>query len=192
MRSKIGTICMVLGTVMVIAALSLFGWNAWENKRAGDSVDKIMPELAEEIQNGSEQAEQGEENKGKIEIEGNVYIGYLTIPELGLELPVMDSWNKRKSQIAPCRYYGAADTENLVIAGHNYRRHFAELKKLHEGDEVYFTDVNGKGWKYQVTAIDILPENAVEEMTSGKSALTLFTCTYDGKSRITVRCSLTK
>ena len=41
---------------------------------------------------------------------------------------------------------------------------------------------------YQVEAIDVLEATAVEEMVAGDYPLTLFTCTYGGKNRLTVRC----
>lgn len=45
---------------------------------------------------------------------------------------------------------------------------------------------------YQVVALDILQPTAVEEMTAGAYDLTLFTCTYDSGSRLTVRCEQTE
>ena len=53
-----------------------------------------------------------------------------------------------------------------------------------------FTDMDGIKTRYQVVAQDILAPTAVEEMTSGEFDLTLFTCTYGGKSRVTVYCDL--
>ena len=43
---------------------------------------------------------------------------------------------------------------------------------------------------YQVASVEVLPANAVEEMTAGEYDLSLFTCTYDGQQRFTVRCAL--
>jgi sortase A len=57
------------------------------------------------------------------------------------------------------------------------------------GDLVYFTDMDGVVSTYQVEEINILAPTDVEEMTDGGYALTMFTCTYGGKSRVTVRCS---
>ena len=39
MTRKAGTICMVLGTALILAALSLFLWNRWEDDRAGAAAD---------------------------------------------------------------------------------------------------------------------------------------------------------
>ena len=61
-----------------------------------------------------------------------------------------------------------------------------------EGDKVIFTDMDGVVTHYQVVALDILQPTAVEEMTAGAYDLTLFTCTYDSGSRLTVRCEQTE
>ena len=71
---------------------------------------------------------------------------------------------------------------------HNYPKHFGTLKEMRAGDVVCFTDVDGAVTKYQVIALEILGANAVEEMISGDYDLTMFTCTYGGENRITVRC----
>jgi sortase A len=41
-----------------------------------------------------------------------------------------------------------------------------------------------------VAEVETLEPTAVEEMTNSGYALTLFTCTYGGQSRVTVRCDL--
>ena len=71
---------------------------------------------------------------------------------------------------------------------HNYATHFGKISQLSEGDQVIFTDMDGVMTIYQVVAQDILAPNDVQEIISGDFDLTLFTCTYGGKSRVTVYC----
>lgn len=195
MWHKIGTVSMALGTVLVLAALSLFLWNRWEDARAGVVIEEIQPAVEEYIETAG-----GEENTGETsgsdslemavaEIDGYEYVGYISIPALGLDLPVMSSRSYEQLKIAPCRYYGSTKTGNLVIAAHNYSRHFGNIKDLSQGDAVSFTDMEGTVTRYEVEEIDTLSPTAVEEMTDSGYALTLFTCTYGGQSRVTVRCS---
>ena len=86
-------------------------------------------------------------------------------------------------EMAPCRYYGSIGGEDLVLMAHNYASHFGRIDELRPGDTVCFTDMDGISTWYQVTVRDLLPPTAVEEMTSGGSDLTLFTCTYGGRTR---------
>lgn len=203
MRNKIGTLLMGLGTVLVLAALSLFLWNEQEAREAERSAERILPRLVEEIeQESAGLAPEDGENAAdypdpydpamtEVVIDGYAYIGYLSIPSLGLELPVMSEWDYTRLKIAPCRYSGSTKTDDLVIAGHNYARHFSPIKGLKEGETVYFVDMDGVRSDYQVASVEVLAPTAVEEMTSGTYDLTLFTCTYGGRSRVAVRCQRT-
>ena len=100
----------------------------------------------------------------------------------------MSDWDYTRLKIAPCRYSGSTKSDDLVIAAHNYTRHFRSLKRLPIGAEVTFTDMDGVVSVYEVVATDILAPTDVAEMTAGDYDLTLFTCTYGNRSRVTVRC----
>ena len=123
-----------------------------------------------------------------VEIDGVEYIGTLTIPALGLELPIVSAWSDALLDLAPCRYTGSAYLGDLIIAGHNYRGHFGSLYRLTPGDEVQFTDTAGNVFSYGVSEIQELPGTALEEMEAGDWDLTLFTCTLSSASRVTIRC----
>lgn len=186
---------MSLGAVLLLAALSLFIWNWSENEKAGASVEYIMPRLIEQLEIDAKSSLYPDiynPAMREVEIDGYAYIGYLSIPSQDLELPVMSEWDYTRLKIAPCRYAGSAKTDNLVIAGHNYTRHFGPIRNLSRGDVVYFTDMDGMVSYYQVMEVETLSPASVEEMTSGGWDLTLFTCTYGGESRIAVRCSKKK
>ena len=77
---------------------------------------------------------------------------------------------------------------DLTIAAHNYLRHFGHLMDLKLGAEVLFTDAVGETTRFTVAELEILPPDAVDRLTAGEYDLTLFTCTYGGATRFTVRC----
>ncbi|MBE5799399.1 MAG: sortase [Clostridiales bacterium] len=121
---------------------------------------------------------------------GYEYIGVLSIPGLGLELPIMDDWDYKRLKIAPCRFTGSAYTNNLVIAAHNYKAHFGSLKELDMGSRVIFTDADGNEFIYAVVLCETLKPGHVLEMADSEFGLTLFTCTLGGANRVTLRCEL--
>ena len=143
-----------------------------------DTPEVILPDYV--VDPGMEMPE--------TEIDGRRYVGVLSIPSLDLELPVQSGWDYKKLKISPCRYVGTPYLGNFVIASHNYDRHFGRLKQLSPHDAVFFTDMNGNLFSYEVAEVLILPPNAVGEMKSGEYPLTLFTCTIGGRTRVTVRC----
>lgn len=123
-----------------------------------------------------------------LEIDGRAYIGTLDIPALGLFLPVLSEWSYPNLKLAPCRYTGSAYQDSLVIAAHNYTRHFGRLKSLTTGDAVVFTDADGNAFSYRVSGVELLSPTAIEALEAGEWALSLFTCTVGGQSRVVVRC----
>lgn len=202
MKNKLGIACMVLGTALVLASLGLLLWNRQADRQAGEAVDRVLPQLMEQIHLPTPKPSDPtaptdpepsypdpyDPTMTEVEIDGYAYIGYLSIPGAGLELPVMAQWDYPRLKIAPCRYVGSTKTDDLVIAAHNYSRHFGGLSKLEAGERVYFTDMDGVVSTYEVVAVEVLNPTAIEEMTAGDYDLTLFTCTYGGRSRVTARC----
>ena len=191
MRRKAGIVCIVLGAALIISALFFLISNTAEDAAAGKSAQTVLEQIERKLTQSEAQEDATEQSYEMkvVEIDGYGYIGYLTIPSLELELPVMDDWDYERLKIAPCRQFGSTKSDDIVIAGHNYSRHFGNLQKLKAGDEVIFTDMEGAVNIYEVATVDILPPTAVEEVKNGGYDLTLYTCTYGGRERVTVFCN---
>ena len=200
---------MVLGIILMFGAASLFWMNQQDDLSAKNAAESVMAELVNRIMENNEAAfseaetlpelqkplellTEEDKKMTEIEIDGIPYIGYISIPKLEVELPVISTWSLSRLTIAPCRYYGSLLGEDLVIMAHNYVSHFGKLSLLEPGDTLTFTDMDGKTTLYKVVSKDVLAPTAVEEVTSGSFDLTLFTCTYDGQNRITIYCDIEK
>ena len=209
MKSKLDIICIILGVVLISGALFLTLYNMHQENAAQEAVESIMPQLMEQIEVNKENNPTSPENENdhdlelkvpvellteedkkmaEIEIDGYPYIGYLSMPTLGKELPIMSTWSYPQLKVAPCRYSGSLRGEDLVLMGHNYVSHFGPISRLEIGDPVIFTDVYGNITEYVVVGKDILDPSAVDAMTAGDFDLTLFTCTYGGSNRVTIYC----
>ena len=208
MKSKIGILCMILGVLLMAGAFGFHYMNRQEDIEAQMAVREVVPQLVERISENAEPEAEcesellpqlqvpvellTEEDKAmtEAEIDGYMYIGYISIPEQELELPVMSTWSYPQLKIAPCRYSGSVRGEDMVLMAHNYVSHFGKLSNLELGSKVWFTDMDGTVTAYEVVGKDLLPPTAVDEMTAGDFDLTLFTCTYSGTNRITVYCDM--
>lgn len=209
-RRKAGLICVIVGLMLIAASVGLLMHNRNEEKQAATHVEMLAPQIVEvieerKVEKEAQEAKQREEEADlpmfirpkkpdpnrempSAEIDGHEYIGFLAIPVLDLELPIMADWSYPQLRIAPCRYTGSLYLDNLVLMAHNYNKHFGRLDELRVGTHLTFTDMDGLTVEYEVVALDILEPTAIEEMTAGEYDLTLFTCTYGGKSRVTLRC----
>lgn len=188
---------------MLLLAGGLLAYNQWDNARAEKASEQVLDQLEDTLDEqettpapqpttSTETALDPNREMTVTKIDGWDYIGYLSIPSIGLALPVMNEWSYAGLKIAPGRYTGSLYTDDLVICGHNYTRHFNPIKRLTVGEEVEFVDMDGITWKYKVSAVEVLQPTQIEEMV-GKTEgddwdLTLFTCTAGGTARCAVRC----
>lgn len=208
-RKAIGTVLITLGVVLVAAALIFTGITIWNEERSGENARQALEQLRQEFPQATpstpqhpeatvpvtplpEDPAQEESLKAMPEviIDGVPYVGYLSIPALNLELPVIGESNEENLEIAPCRFYGTAYQKNFVIGGHRYRRHFRKLSTLGYGEKISFTDMDGNVFTYEVTETEILQPYQAEYLCSGDWDLSLYTCTPGGLTRVVMRCLL--
>ena len=194
MKHNAGKKLMAFGLLLLAAALALAFYNIWDEQRAAGAATEVLAQVEplDPVPPTDETAPtyvlHPDMEMPTQEINGRHYVGVVSIPVLGLELPVLSEWSSGNAKIAPCRYKGSAYSGDMIIAGHNYRSHFGSLKSLGVGETVLFTDADGNVFTYTVAAMEVLPGTAVEEMEAGEWDLTLFTCTYGGQTRLTLRC----
>lgn len=208
----------VLGLVMLAAALGLTVFNLIAEMRASISVDFALEQLRPKMFGSTAVTEQTKVEPQRTadevrdaaqteipdhilapewempaaSVDGLEYIGVLSLPKLSLELPILSESDDARLKIAPCRYYGSAYTDDMVISGHNYRQHFGRLHELSIGDSVRFTDMDGNVFSYTVIEVESLEPDETERMVTGDWDLTMFTCTAGRQHRLTVRCERTE
>lgn len=195
-RRRVGQAIMALGAVAIVAGLALGGYNLWDGYRAGMEADHAVQaitqyreELMPVVEFVPDPALDPDREMPVLEVDGRRYIGTLMIPAIDLELPVQDSWSLSLLKAAPCRYKGSVYRGDMIVCAHNYVSHFGRLGNLLPGDEVIFIDMEGTVFRYTVAEKETLAGTAVEQMESGVWDLTLFTCTFGGRTRTTVRCN---
>ena len=200
MRRILGVFMVLAGLAMLFAAYRLNQSNTLEDATAELVVTDVLPQLKEEIpEKPSPQAvaqsmipldhlEPEDLTMTEKVIDGYRCIGYLSLPRIGRDLPILADWDYDLLKKAPCRFTGTLRGNDLVLMAHNYKSHFGRLSEMVIGDQVFFTDMDGVVTEYEVVAKDVLDPTAVEELTAGHYDLALFTCTYGGQSRVTVYC----
>ncbi|MBS6396740.1 MAG: sortase [Clostridiales bacterium] len=194
MSEKSGIVFVIAGAVLILSALSLFFYNQNEDAQAGREAGHLLSDVQAVIKEKETQTpvipeETPAPELPVTEIEGYEYVGFLSVPDLELELPVMAEWDYARLKIAPCRQFGSSRTDDLVIAAHNYKNHFGRLSELESGDTIMFTDMDGIENLYEVAFIDTLAPTEVETVQNSDYDLVLYTCTYGGRTRVAVFCS---
>lgn len=186
-----------LGALLISLGAGLFVKNIWEDQQVGKETDSIKNQLNEamtenlqaiSVDDRPDYVKNPYMEMPVLTIDGKDYIGYVIIPSLGLELPVLSAWSYPNLKIAPARYEGSVYLNNMILVAHNYKAHFGKLYTLEKGDFIQFRDIDNNFFDFTVEKKEELASRQVTEMTSGDWDLTLFTCTLGGESRVTIRC----
>lgn len=198
MRKRFGIVLLIIGILCVSGAVGLIAFNALESGDAGAQSNKRVLVLQDYINreidpsrvtviDSKHTACEGDDDP-VVYLDGYDYIGYLEIPVLKLKLPVMATWDYEKLRLSPCRQYGSAKDGDLVIAAHNYSTHFGRINTLIAGDEICFTDMDGKVYAYEVAKGEVVAPTDVDKVARSDYPLVLYTCTKGGERRVAVFC----
>ena len=134
-KASPGVLCVLLGVVLLLAALGLYGYNRWEDAQAGAEAQTVVQDLQEKVVEQTQSAASApaidysslDPELPVVELDGYEYVGTVSIPAIGIDLPVMSEWSYPKLKISPCRQFGSSRTDDLVIAAHNYESHFGKI-----------------------------------------------------------------
>lgn len=216
-KPKRGTAWFIAGALLIAAACVLVLGNLLEDRQAGRAAANAMESLRKLVVSEAAvtmdslptgETPDGEPWESEVPdyilnpgmpmpeetVDGRDYIGILSIPAADMELPIQSAWSYPNLKASPCRYTGSVYTNDMIIAGHDYRTHFRALRDLTGGERVIFTDADGNMFAYNVSLIETIGGSDVEGLVAGAAEawdLTLFTCTADGASRVAIRCTKT-
>ena len=205
-NKKVGILMISLGVIAILIAGGLWLSNYLEEMTAAEYSDNVSVTFLEIITleappiqeapsgdalfNAPDDSEEpaDDETLRYIIIGEAAYLGVLHIPTLDLSVPINAGWSYPALRRTPCRFSGSIDGNTLVVAGHNYRGHFANISRLALGEPITLTDVDGIVHDYEVVDIIIVAPDRGYEVRHSEYDLTLFTCTSDSKARTVVRC----
>ncbi len=200
---RTGIVFVIAGMVLILSALSLFLFNCYEDMRAGresasllegvqDIIEDREAAFARRLELPDDQEMDHLPEMPVVEIDGYGYVGYLIVPDLKMQLPIMSESDAVRLKIAPCRQVGSSRTDDLVIAAHHYDSHFRPLFDIKKGAGVVFTDMDGIKNYYRVVRVDTLRPTEVEAVLNSGHHLVLYTCTYSIRDRVVVFCDRTE
>ena len=120
---------------------------------------------------------------------GDGIMGYLSIPEIDVELPIRHYATKEVLSAGSGHLYGSSlpaggENTHTVITGHSglsSARLFTDLEKLKLGDRFFIT-VAGNTLSYQVDEINVVLPDELDKLgiEEGEDLVTLVTCTPYG------------
>lgn len=137
--------------VIVISVIGLAGWDIYSDHRGSEKADAVMSVLSGIVPGlGDEDAVStgvGRDPLAAISIEGVDIVGVLEIPALNIQAPVTSKDYSEE--------FFASWLDGSPVQGHfkitgGRDDLFRRLAKLKPDDRVYFTDVDGMRYSYEV------------------------------------------
>lgn len=126
---------------------------------------------------------------GILNINGNGIMGYVSIPKLGVEIPIYHGISAEVLNVACGHLEGTSlpvggENTHCVLSAHRGLPHaklFTDLDKLEVGDTFTLTVLN-RTLTYQVDQIKVVRPDEIDDvqLVAGKDLCTLLTCTPYG------------
>lgn len=135
-------------------------------------VEKIETALPERSAGVTEK--RADNTMPAIEIDGTDFVGILELPDRNIKLPVASKWSGSDVAFRPARYLGSAYDGTLIIGGKYDDGNFDFADKIDTGEEITFTDMTGKVFRYTAERINHSDNAETETLTDRGYALTLF------------------
>ena len=115
-KRRLGRLCTALGTVCILLSLGLLLYDRSQELQAQRITQELAPALEQAIAQRAQQrredpppAEEEAPAQPEITLNGEVYLGLLSIPALELELPVCRDLTDGALKLSPCRYAGSVE-----------------------------------------------------------------------------------
>ncbi len=193
----------ILGSFLVLAGLTIFGYKYYEYVSELESEDiaieefyKEESELAEEESDISQQAI---DESSKVESPKYDYIAMLTIPKINLQKGLVDKnskYNNIRYNVMIHELSNMPDEEkgNVILIAHSGSASYSFFRNLYKLklSDLITIDYKGKTYKYKIVDIYDIEKTgkASIKRNHNKSVVTLITCRHNTNKQIVVIAEL--
>ena len=174
MKKRIKRLCILIGIcLLVVAALVLISWQ-WGIRKSQENAAQYVQTIRALIPEPQSAAleERRDNTMSVLSIDGTNFAGILEMPRFGSSLPVCADWGEVSKY--PCRLSGSIYDRTMQIGATSQKGQYDFYREVSVGDSVFFTDMEGNRFSYEVT--DIRYEKHADQATlqQESAALTVF------------------
>ena len=167
-------ICVLAGTCLLILSVLLsvlWQWGIRSSEQKMESSVHTIRTLIPKPQSAVPE-ERRDNTMSVLSMDGTDYVGILEIPRYGSTLPVCADWGSVSKH--PCRLSGSIYDRTMKIGGTSQKGQYDFFREISAGDAVYFTDMEGNCYTYEVTDIRYEKRADLTALQREDAALTLF------------------
>lgn len=167
-------LCIWIGVGLLAGALitfALWQWKVNTSEQQAQNYVQLLRTLIPEPQNAV--PEQRRDNTMSVlSLEGTDFVGIIEMPQYQSALPVGANWGQTAQY--PCRFNGSVYDKTLQIGATSQKGQYDFFAEISVGDSVYFTDVEGNRYAFEVTALQYEKHIDQASLHQQQAAMTLF------------------
>ncbi len=192
MSKKLNRLVLIVGILLIAAALCLLIFSRTGQKNAADEAAALVAQIRELLPQVQDSIpdERADNAMPMLEINGKNLIGILEVPAYQAQLPLGAEWDVSEVASFPCRYMGSVYENSLIVGGSDNEGQLDFMQTITGGDIVKITDVTGRRYTYVVTRIEKTSDVSTENLRTDEADLTLFARNSYGWDYTVVRCDL--
>ena len=173
-KRVIQRICVLVGGCLVVSGIMVLIYWQWNIHSSIQKTESYVQTLNALIPNpqGAVLEERRDETMSILAVDGIDFVGILEMPRYGSVQPVCASWGHVNKY--PCQFSGSVYNGTMQIGVTSQRGQYDFYREISVGDTVFFTDMEGNRYTYEVT--NLRYEKNVDQTTLERedSVLTLF------------------
>lgn len=180
---KLGLALILLSGILLLGSELLVSWNRAENKALVTQIKAALPEASE-----GDPENYSDADMPVLQLAGKDFVGLLQVPSFGVHLPIGSTWSPGRVLRNPCRFWGSAYDNSLILGGSSQKGQFDFCGALDLGEKILVTDMTGARFSYEVAKIDRRQHAEMETFRETDSDLVLFVKENSSGAYIIVRC----
>ena len=189
MKKRTNQLCVLMGIcllVVVALVLILWQWSIHKSQQEATKYVQIIHTSIPEPQ-GAPLEERRDNTMSVLSINGKDFVGILEMPQFGSVLPVCADWGEVSKY--PCRLDGSIYDRTMQIGGTSQKGQYDFYREVSVGDRVFFTDMEGNRFSYEVTDIRYEKHADQTALQRENAALTLFVKNIYAFEYIIISCN---
>jgi len=146
-------LCMVAGIGLFVAAvitMILWQWEIRSSEKKANTYVQTLRSLIPEPQ-GAVPEERSDNAMPVLSVDNTDFVGILEMPRYGSALPVGADWGNITQYL--CCFSGSVYDGTMQIGGTSQKGQFDFYREISVGDALYFTDMEGNRFAYEVTDV---------------------------------------
>lgn len=173
-RSGFRRFFLIAGGILILLSMALLIWHQASIRLAESRAEKdtqIIRQLIPEIVSAVPEM-RTDNDMPVFSVNGTDYIGLLEYPEYNSVIPIQAEWTGQLQ--SPGRYKGSVYDRSMIVGLTNARGQYAFWKDISVNDVLYFTDMTGSCYRYEIAEIQYREHADDENLISDQSDLTVF------------------